>query len=257
VHSVLTADQNRKIQELYRQAKERDDGSGDAFLSRYAGGSVYEYFAEGANALLSPRRDRFDTREVVRERLTVKDRGLEALVSGLMGWSDVSRSYAVAYTNAGDDRMEHGNVDEALVFYRKALDRDALEEKVLVAYIHALGVKGEAEAAYQEGAKSQAYVSSSGLVLAEFGNAPPLRASASGPRRRSRIPRHEARDRYLWTRRSATSLGGGRPTDSLAAYDSVLAYQADNPRALKAQASPHRTLDDAWKTYESRPPGQA
>jgi len=64
---VLTTDQSREIQELYRKAKERDDVTRDSFLSRYAGGSVFEYFAEGANALESPRRDGYDPREVVRD----------------------------------------------------------------------------------------------------------------------------------------------------------------------------------------------
>ena len=53
VHGVMPADDAREIQEHYRRAKERDDETHDAYLSRYAGGSVYEYFAEGANALES------------------------------------------------------------------------------------------------------------------------------------------------------------------------------------------------------------
>lgn len=69
VHAVLTANQSREIQELYRRAKARDEATRNAFLSRYAGGSVWEYFAEGANALESPKRDAYDPREVVRERL--------------------------------------------------------------------------------------------------------------------------------------------------------------------------------------------
>src|SRR6185295_8285710 len=90
VHSVLTADDSRRIQEAYRHAKERDDVSKEGFLSRYAGGSVYEYFAEGANALVSPRRDAYDPREVVRERLETMDPDLETLVQGFLARSDVS-----------------------------------------------------------------------------------------------------------------------------------------------------------------------
>src|SRR5262245_52046895 len=123
VHAVLTADQSREIQELYRRAKERDDVTKDSFLSRYAGGSVYEYFAEGANALESPRRDAYDPREVVKERLTRMDADLEAHVRSLFALTDVGASYPVAYVNAGDDRVQRGRVDEALPYYRKALAR--------------------------------------------------------------------------------------------------------------------------------------
>ena len=69
VHGILTADQWREIQALYNRAKQRDAATRQGFLSRYAGGSVWEYFAEGANALDSPRRDAYDGREIVRERL--------------------------------------------------------------------------------------------------------------------------------------------------------------------------------------------
>ena len=81
VHGVLPADDGRAIQELYRKAKERDDATDrNGYLSRYAGGSVWEYYAEGANALVSPKRDAYDPREVVRERLLAMDPDLARLV---------------------------------------------------------------------------------------------------------------------------------------------------------------------------------
>src|SRR6185503_17162742 len=117
VHNVLPADENREIQELYRRAKERDDQTHDAYLSRYAGGSVQEYFAEGANSYESPMRDAYDPREVVRERLDKRDPELRKLVEHFFARTDVSSSYPIAYAAGGDDRVERGHVDEALPFY--------------------------------------------------------------------------------------------------------------------------------------------
>ena len=147
VHGVLPADDSRIIQEHYRRAKVRDDSTHDAFLSRYAGGSVYEYVAEGANALVSPRRDAYDPREVVRERLTAMDPDLEKLVRGLLARTDVSASYPVAYAAGGDDRVERGKVEEALPFYRKALKAKPDEETALVSYANALVLGGRAREA--------------------------------------------------------------------------------------------------------------
>src|SRR6185503_3292818 len=92
VHSVLPADDSRVIQEHYRRAKARDDSTRNGFLSRYAGGSVYEYFAEGANALGSPKRDAYDPREVVRERLAAMDPDLQKLVREYFARTDVTAS---------------------------------------------------------------------------------------------------------------------------------------------------------------------
>src|SRR5262249_25440189 len=131
VHAVLTADQSREIQELYRKAKARDDVTKDGYMSRYAGGSVFEYMAEGANALMSPQRDKYDPREVVRERLVRIDPDLMQLEQKLMALTDVSGSYPVAYTNAGDDRVERGKIDAALPYYRKALARAPREETAM------------------------------------------------------------------------------------------------------------------------------
>ena len=90
VHAVLTADQSRRIQELYVRAKSRDDATKNGYLSRYAGGSVFEYFAEGANALVSPKRDAYDPREEVRERLDAIDPDLRELVKRYLALTDVS-----------------------------------------------------------------------------------------------------------------------------------------------------------------------
>ncbi|MEO6463440.1 MAG: tetratricopeptide repeat protein, partial [Candidatus Eisenbacteria bacterium] len=147
VHAILPADDGRAIQELYRKAKERDDTTHDAYLSRYAGGSVYEYFAEGANALVSPKRDAWDPREVVRERLEVMDPDLLRGVEVYLARSDVSGSYPVAYAAGGDDRVGRGRVEEALPLYQKALARAPGNETAMVAYANALLLGGRAAAA--------------------------------------------------------------------------------------------------------------
>jgi tetratricopeptide (TPR) repeat protein len=138
VHGVLPADDARRIQDHYRRAKERDDTTHDSFLSRYAGGSVYEYFAEGVNALYSPRRDAYDPREIVRERLDAMDPDLEKLCKDFLARTDVSASYPVAYANGGNDRVERGRINEALPLFRKALAIQPTEETALVAYANAL-----------------------------------------------------------------------------------------------------------------------
>src|SRR4029079_7323104 len=138
VHGVLTAEQSRTIQDLYRQAKARDEQTKNGFMSRYAGGSVYEYFAEGANALVSPKRDAWDPREVVRERLDPIDPALRDLVHADMALTDVSASYPIAYTNAGDDRVERGDTQSALAFYDRALGSAPTEERALESRTRAL-----------------------------------------------------------------------------------------------------------------------
>jgi tetratricopeptide (TPR) repeat protein len=147
VHAVLPADRKREIQELYRKTKEKDQAGDDAFLSRYAGGSVWEYFAEGANSLESPRRDRYDTREIVRERLDEKDPELRGLVVVLTTEADVESCYAVAYSNRGDDRLGRGKPDEAIAAYEQAIERSPEEETALSSLVYALKVAGRKDEA--------------------------------------------------------------------------------------------------------------
>ena len=69
-----------------------------------------------------PKRDAYDPREEVRERLVAMDPDLEALVAGALRAHRRERlSYPVAYAARGDDRVYRGRVDEALPFYEKAL----------------------------------------------------------------------------------------------------------------------------------------
>ena len=257
VHAVLPADDSRVIQDLYRRTKERDDATRDAFLSRYAGGSVHEYFAEGVNALVSPKRDAYDPREVVRERLAAKDPELQELVRKHFARTDVSGSYPVAYAAGGDDRVERGKVDEALPFYRQALARKADDETALTAYARALILAGrpaQAESIAAVAVKAHAASGPARVVLAEarWHAGRGLAAARDGLALARGAVRAE--DRY----QVDAALGGyawtlGDAERALAAFDSVLAYQSDSPEGLYGRASALALAgraDEAFRLYD-------
>ena len=257
VHQVLPADDQRAIQELYRKAKERDDAMHDAYLSRYAGGSVYEYFAEGANALVSPKRDRWDQREVGKERLEAMDKALEHAVKGYLARRDVSGSYPVAYAAGGDDRVSQGKVAEALPFYEKALAGQPDNETALVAYANALALGGLSARAESVAARAIAAHPASG----------PARLALAGARWHATGDLKSARDELARARTAVTPedrylvdglLGGqhwtiGNGPGALAAFDSVLAYQSDNPDGLRGRANALALAgrrDEAFKLFD-------
>jgi tetratricopeptide (TPR) repeat protein len=257
VHAVLPADDSRAIQEHYRAAKERDDATKNGYLSRYAGGSVYEYFAEGANSLHAPMRDAYDPREVVRERLDRIDPALRTLVEGFMARTDVSASYPIAYAAGGDDRVERGKVDEAVPLYDKALARDSTNETALVSLSRALLLGNRAREAAHTADRAVAAHPASGparVALCDalwHTQAGPAAARAMLQAARAQV---RAEDRYQVDEeigRMAWVEGDGAA--SLAAFDSVLAYQSDNPEGQQGRAAAlalaGRT-DDAIAQYE-------
>jgi tetratricopeptide (TPR) repeat protein len=258
VHGVLPADDSRVIQAHYARAKARDDSTHDAYLSRYAGGSVYEYFAEGANALGSPRRDAYDPREVVRERLEAMDPDLATLVRGFFARTDVSASYPVAYAAGGDDCVSRGKVALALPFFRKALATKPDEETALISYANALVLGGQAARAESIATRAVAvhpasgparvalaearWYSGRGLAVARAG----LASSRDSVRVDDRHVVDETLGGYAWT--------AGDSTASLAAYDSVLAYQSDSPTGLQGRAAAlalAARYDEAFKLYDA------
>jgi len=241
VHAVLPADDARAIQEHYRKAKERDDVTREGFLSRYAGGSVFEYFAEGANSYESPMRDTYDPREVVRERLDKRDPELRELVQGFLKRTDVSASYPIAYAAGGDDRVSNGKVEEALPFYRKALASSPTNETVLVSYANALSLGNRAALAESIAAQAVAAHPTSGqarVALAEasvHAGKPLSQVMAALSASRATV---RAEDRYLVdTELGSLAWTAGEAGAALAAYDSVLAYQSDSPEGLHGRAS--------------------
>jgi len=258
VHGVLPADDSRVIQEHYRRAKARDDSTANGFLSRYAGGSVYEYFAEGANALGSPKRDAYDPREVVKERVEAMDPDLATLVRGLFARTDVKDSYPVAYAAGGDDRVQRGKVSEALPFYRKALSAKPDEETALIAYANALVLGGQPARAESIATRAVAAHPKSGPARTTLAGArwaagrglakarAELAAARDSVRSEDRYQIDQALGAYAWT--------AGDADGSLAAYDSVIAYQSDSPEGLYGRASALALAgryDDAFKLYDA------
>jgi tetratricopeptide (TPR) repeat protein len=257
VHAILPADDSRVIQEHYRRAKERDDRTKNAYLSRYAGGSVYEYFAEGANALESPKRDAWDPREVVKERLEALDPDLRGLVARLFARTDVKASYPVAYTSGGDDRVSLGRVDEALPLYRKALDLEPREETALTSFANALILANRGTEAESVATRAVTIHPTSGPVRIAYADARwqagrGIDSALVSVVRARPLVRAEDRwqvdasiGRYAWAK--------GDAAGALAAYDSVIAYQSDNPAGLSGRAAAlglAARWDEAFKAYE-------
>ncbi len=258
VHAVLPADDGREIQELYRRAKERDDRTHDGYQSRYAGGSVFEYFAEGANGLYSPMRDAYDPREVTRERLDRIDPDERRLIERLMARTDVHASEPIALAAGGDDRIERGLVAEALPFYRRALALDPANETAMVAYARALELGGQAARAESVATAAAAVHGSSGPVRVALASAAWHAGRGLATARATLALSRDAvraEDRYqvdIALGRMAWADGDAR--HALAAFDSVLAYQSDNPEGQQGRAAAlalaGRT-DDAVAQYEA------
>lgn len=251
VHGVLPADDSRAIQERYRLAKARDDSTRNGFLSRYAGGSVFEYFAEGANALASPRRDAYDPREVVRERLDALDPELKALVMGFLSRSDVSGSYAIAYAAGGDDRAGRGRVSEAIRLYRKALRRQPNEETAMISLARAYTLGNRrAEAESSAAAAVRAHPTSGPAHIARADAAWHAGRGLAAARRILEQARPRVRPEDRWQIDSAIgryAWCAGDTTRARSAYDSVLAYQSDSPDGLQGRAAV-LALEARWDT---------
>jgi tetratricopeptide (TPR) repeat protein len=241
VHGVMTADQSREIQEHYRRAKAHDDTTQNGFMSRYAGGSVHEYFAEGANALYSPKRDTYDPREVVLERMKTLDPPLDSLMRRMVAITDVTPSYPVAYVNAGDDQVYRGKIDTALPFYSKALAHAPKEETALRSMTSALTLKGDQAGMISAGERARAAHPTSGSIVTAAAEA--LWRGGRGLDAAIQLldgARATVRpeDRYLVDQsRGQLRLVRGDAGGALAAFDSVLAYQSDNPEGLWGRAS--------------------
>ncbi|KQY90589.1 tetratricopeptide repeat protein [Pelomonas sp. Root1444] len=251
VHGVLTADQAREIQALYQQAKARDAATRNGFLSRYAGGSVWEYFAEGANAEASPRRDAYDGREIVRERLVAMDPALRALVKRFFAQRDTRASLPIALVNAGNQKLEDGKLAEATPLFDRALQLAPDDESALGARLHALALQGDGTAARALSARALARHPRSGALRVATADAlwhggAPL-ATEVVPALARGVEQLRGEDRF----RVDLALADhhrrlGDVPRALAAYDAVLAYQGDQPEALWGRAAT-LALDGRWE----------
>ena len=259
VYGVLTADQAREIQALYQKAKARDAKTRDGFLSRYAGGSVWEYFAEGANAEASPRRDAYDGREIVRERLIALDPALRALVRRFFAQRDTRASLPIALVNAGNQKLEDGKLPDATPLFERALALAPDDESALGARLYALALEGNGPAAQALAQRALARHPRSGALRVAAADAlwhggAPL-GSEVVPGLAHAAAALKGEDRF----RVDLALADyhrrlGDTAAALVAYDAVLAYQADQPEALWGRAA---TLaldgrwDEAFRQYEA------
>ncbi|MFG6432701.1 tetratricopeptide repeat protein [Roseateles sp. LYH14W] len=248
VHGVLTADAAREIEALYQQAKARDAKTREGFLSRYAGGSVWEYFAEGANAEASPRRDAYDGREIVRERLIQRDPALRALVQRFFAQRDTSTSLPIALVNAGNQKLEDGKLADATALFERALGLAPDDESALGARLYALALEGKA--GRELAARALKLHPHSGALRVAAADAlwhggAPLAADVV-PGLAKGIEALTGEDLF----RVDLALADhhrrlGDVPRALAAYDAVLAYQGDQPEALWGRAAT-LALDGRW-----------
>ncbi len=259
VHGVLTADQARLIEACYQQAKARDARTRDGFLSRYAGGSVWEYFAEGANAEASPRRDAYDGREIVRERLVALDPALRRLVRHFLAQQDTRASLPVALVNAGNQKLEDGKLAEATPLFERALKLAPDDESALNARLYALALEGNGTAARDLAERALARHPGSGALRVSAADAlwhggAPL-ATEVVPMLVKGRPGLKGEDAFRVDLALADHYRRlGDVPQALAAYEAVLAYQGDQPEALWGRAATLALAgrwDEAFAQYDA------
>lgn len=259
VHGVLTADQARGIEALYQQAKARDAKARNGFLSRYAGGSVWEYFAEGANAEASPRRDAYDGREIVRERLIELDPALRAAVQRFFAQRDTRGSLPIALVNAGNQKLEDGKLADAKPLFARALKLAPTDERALAAQLYAMAIDGQGAGVGELAARALAAHPRSGALRVGVADAlwhggRPLAAEVLPALAKDRDTL-QGEDRF----RVDLALADherrlGDTAAALAAYDAVLAYQGDQPEALWGRAATLALAgrwEEAFAQYEA------
>lgn len=258
VHGVLTARQAREIEALYARAKARDAKTGTAFLSRYAGGSVWEYFAEGANAEASPRRDAYDGREIVRERLVQTDPALRALVRRLFAQRDTQASLPIALVNAGYQKLEDGRLADAQPLFARALSLAPAEENVLAAQLYALALTADGAASRELAARALKLHPRSGALRVAVadalwhGGSPLATEVLPGLLQGAAALRGEDAFRVNLAVADHHRRLGQVP-QALAAYAAVLAYQSDQPEALWGRAATlalAERWDEAFAQYD-------
>jgi tetratricopeptide (TPR) repeat protein len=133
VHGVFPPEDAQRLSDRYQDARNLEAAGTKVFMSQYQAASVWEYFAEGANGYYSPRRDQYDTREIVHERLFELDTTLARLVEYYVKAPNLSECYPVAYVNAAENEIEQQKLAEALNFAQKAYARAPRAEVVLAA----------------------------------------------------------------------------------------------------------------------------
>jgi len=120
VHYVLTQPEKDKIEKVYNTTKQKEENGIKTFISRYQSASVWEYFAEGANSYYSPKRNKYDTREIVKERLFAMDTPLIELVEYFSNISKIDKYYPVAFSNTIYNKLEKADTIQTYKIIKKA-----------------------------------------------------------------------------------------------------------------------------------------
>ena len=143
VHGVFPPEDAQKLTDAYHSGRNREEAGEKVFMSQYQAASVWEYFAEGANGYYSPRRDEYDTREIVRERLFQMDTTLVHLVEYYVTALNLDACYPVGLVNAAQDAMERNKLSEALTFAEKGYARAPQAEVVLSALSNVYSIRDD------------------------------------------------------------------------------------------------------------------
>lgn len=120
VHYVLTQPEKDKIENVYNNTKKKEEEGQKTFISRYQSASVWEYFAEGVNSYYSPKRDKYDDREIVRERLFSMDTELVDLVEHFTKISKIGKYNPVAFSNTIYNKLEYADTIQTYKTIKKA-----------------------------------------------------------------------------------------------------------------------------------------
>ncbi len=236
VHGLFPDEEKEKIETVYRRARAREAAGDTVFLSRYQAASVWEYFAEGANAYSTPRRDAWDPREIVRERLFARDTALVALVEEFRSRVDMAPYLAVGRVNAAYEMLEEGRADSAWTLLQaiptgRADTRAALRARAYVSSI--LDRDDEAIALARRGVKLYPDDAASYTLLGEVLRHARPTARPSLAALQEGLAREEITDEPALL----TALGDlyhelGWYGTALSAYEIALAEHAGSPEAL-------------------------
>ncbi len=256
VHGVLTTPEKKRLQEAYQNAKAKAAEGEDVFMSSYQASTVWEYFAEGVNAFVSPTIDQWDEREIVRDRLG-RDTALVSIVRDYLAIDDMAPYYTEGHVNATYQDLEEGRAEHAWSRLQKIDSTFSTTRPVLAARSTVASLLGKDSIAV---GAAQAYIEQYpdepdgyALLSTALEHAPEgawketaISVLERGLARTTLQPRYPlqlalARERQL----------AGAFTAALALYDSALAVQADLPEALWGSAE--TLADSAMISDEAAP----
>jgi tetratricopeptide (TPR) repeat protein len=143
VHGVFPPADAEKLLNVFHTARNREDAGEKVFMSQYQASSAWEYFAEGANGYYSPRRDEYDTREIVHERLFASDTTLAHLVEYYVQAPNLEACYPVGLVDAAQDATERNQLAQAMSYAQKAYARAPRGEVVLAELSHLYSLRDD------------------------------------------------------------------------------------------------------------------